>query len=196
MLRVRQIVNDIYASNTYVISDDRYDYCWLVDIGDFYKVKASISPNITIRGLFITHTHFDHIYGINELYMEYPQCKVYCSEYGKVALYDERKNFSKYHELPIVYNGKEVIALKDSDSLEIYPFIGVKAYFTPGHCPSCLTYCVGNWIFTGDAYIPGIKVVTNLPGCDKKQAQSSIEKIKNLSKTKTVCPGHGEIVFV
>lgn len=39
---------------------------------------------------------------------------------------------------------------------------------TPGHCPSCLTYYTDNYIFTGDSYIPNVKVVTKLPYGDKK----------------------------
>lgn len=40
---------------------------------------------------------------------------------------------------------------------------------TPGHCPSCLTYYTDNYIFTGDSYIPNVKVVTKLPYGDKKK---------------------------
>ena len=194
MLQVRQIINDIYTSNTYLLFDDMYDYCWLVDIGDFYKVKAAIKPGTTIRGLFLTHTHFDHMYGINELFKEQPKCKVFSSEYGRDALYDVKKNFSKYHESPTVYNGKDVTVLTDGDVIELYPGVSLTAYATPGHCPSCLTYIMDKWIFTGDSYIPGLKVVTNLPKCDKNKAEESLGKIKLLSESRIICPGHGEIV--
>ena len=45
---------------------------------------------------------------INALHRAYPDCRVYTSEYGKVALFDENKNFSKYHESPFVYEGTDV----------------------------------------------------------------------------------------
>ena len=69
------------------------------------------------------------------------------------------------------------------------------AYETPGHCPSCLTYVLDNWIFTGDAYIPGVKVVTKLPHGDKILAKQSAERILNMAKSKNMCPGHGEIDY-
>ena len=193
MLQVRQIVNNIFTSNTWMLFDDCYDYCWLVDIGDYEKVSDVLPSGIKIRGLLLTHTHFDHTYGINALNEAHPECRIYTTEYGKIALYDDKKNFSKYHEASFVYNGNNVEVLNEGDQLELYPGTILTAYATPGHCPSCLTYVIGNWIFTGDAYIPGVKVVTKLPMGDKKLAAESIERIKSLAEGKKICPGHGPV---
>ena len=65
---------------------------------------------------------------------------------------------------------------------------------TPGHELGCLTFYTGDYIFTGDAYIPGVKVVTKLPGGDRALAAESVEKILRLAEGKTICPGHGEMV--
>ena len=75
MLQVKQIINNVFKSNTYVVLDDDYDYCWLVDIGSYEKVKEAIPSGMEVRGVFLTHTHFDHIYGINCLYESFPQCR-------------------------------------------------------------------------------------------------------------------------
>lgn len=48
-------------------------------------------------------------------------------------------------------------------------------------------------MFTGDAYIPGVKVVTKLPKGNRKLAAESIERIESLAKGKNICPGHGEV---
>jgi hypothetical protein len=42
MLQVKQIVNNIFTSNTWMLFDDSYDYCWLVDIGDYEKVADTL----------------------------------------------------------------------------------------------------------------------------------------------------------
>lgn len=192
MLEVRRIVNNIFTSNTYLLYDECYPYCWLIDIGDFNRVADVIPVGVQVRGVFLTHTHFDHIYGINALHRAYPECRVYTAEYGKVALYDEKKNFSKYHEAPFVYESEEVKVLNDDEGVELFPGTSMRVYATPGHCPSCLTYVVGNWVFTGDSYIPGVKVVTKLPGGDRLLAKQSINRIMKLAEGKVVCPGHGE----
>lgn len=194
MLQVKQIVNSIFTSNTYMLFDDEYDYCWLVDIGDYEKVADALPPGIGVRGLLLTHTHFDHTYGINALHDAHPECRVYTSEYGKIALYDDKKNFSKYHEASFVYNGDDVEVLNEGDKLELFPGTILTAYTTPGHCPSCLTYVLDNWIFTGDAYIPDIKVVSKLPGGNRIQAKQSKERILNMAVGKVICAGHGKIM--
>jgi glyoxylase-like metal-dependent hydrolase (beta-lactamase superfamily II) len=196
MLEVRRIVNHIFNSNTYLLYDECYSYCWLIDIGDFDRVADAILVEVPVRGVFLTHTHFDHIYGLNALHRAYPECRVYTTEYGKVALYDEKKNFSKYHESPFVYEGIDVIVLSDEESIELYPGISMKVYATPGHCQSCLTYVVGNWVFTGDSYIPDVKVVTKLPGGDRILVKQSLDKILKLAEGKVVCAGHGEEIIM
>lgn len=193
MLQVKQIVNSIFTSNTYVLFDDDYDYCWLVDIGDFNKVADVLPPGVEIRGVFLTHSHFDHIYGLNALHEAFSQSKVYTSAYGREALYNEKKNFSLYHETSFVYKGKDVSVMAEGDKVEIYPGLSLTAFATPGHCPSCLTYGVGNSLFTGDSYIPGVKVVTKLRNGDRLQSQESINRILQLAEGKTICPGHGDM---
>ena len=193
MLQVKQIVNNLFTSNTYIVFDDEYNYCWLVDIGDYEKVANELPNRTSVKGVFLTHTHFDHVFGINALHKDFPDCCIYTAKYGKEALYDEKKNFSKYHESPFVYEGTEVVVLKEGDTIEIYPDVKVTAFSTPGHCPSCLTYQLNNWVFTGDSYIPEAKVVTKLPNGDRIQAKQSIKKILLLAQGKTICPGHGEM---
>ena len=60
----------------------------------------------------------------------------------------------------------------------------IQFYETPGHNPGCLTIVIGDLLFTGDAYIPEINIVTNLPKGDKKLAEKSLERIKKLAKGK------------
>ena len=193
MLEVTRIENRVMASNTYVVFDVDYDYCWLIDVGDFDKVREFVPKGVVVRGVFITHTHFDHIYGMIELHKTFPSCKLYTSEYGREAVFDDKKNFSKYHEQSIIYEGGDVVTLEEGDGVELYPGVNMHVYATPGHCPSCLTYEVSDWVFTGDSYIPGVKVVTKLPRGSRIQAAESVEKIKGLSLGKTICPGHGEV---
>jgi len=195
MLEVIRVANEIFSSNTYLLFNDFYLYCWLIDIGDYEKLASLLPHNVVVKGVFLTHTHFDHIYGINALYKAFPDCCVYTSSYGKEALYDEKKNMSRYHEAAFTFNGKEVSVLEEGDVIELYPNCLLTVYETPGHCSSCLTYETGNYLFTGDSYIPGVKVVTKLPKGDRFLAKQSVERILVLSKGKFICPGHGELLF-
>lgn len=189
-MNISQHINSIFNSNTYLIEDKSYDYCWLIDIGD---TDYLIDNSLNIKGIFLTHSHFDHIYGINKIIEKFPNCTIYTSKSGGDALYSDKLNLSKYHESPLIFSGNNIKIINENHKLEIFPNIYLEVLATPGHCSSCLTYYTDNYIFTGDSYIPGVKVVTNLPKGNKIQAQESLEKIKELAKNRIICPGHGEI---
>lgn len=167
---------------------------WIVECGDEQTIGDKLSSlggsSSEIRGVLLTHAHYDHMYGLPKLTEKYPSLRVYTNEFGKKALTNERLNFSKYHEDPINYETDNVVISEDGDEIELFDGVKAVVHYTPGHNPACLTYEVGNYLFTSDSYIPGIKVVTNLPGGNKILAADSLEKILRLAEGKVVCPGH------
>ena len=58
-----------------------------------------------------------------------------------------------------------------------------------------MSYYTDEIVFTGDSYIPNIKVVTTLPKSNQQEAKVSLDRILKLSKTRDVYPGHGEVKF-
>ena len=192
MLQIKEIVNSIFNSKTYILYREGECKAWLVDIGDiepvvsFLKEKGLTPPD----GVFITHAHFDHIYGLPRLAKLYPDVKVFTNSFGREMLRNERRNMSRYHDNPIVFVSDNVVECGEGDRIDVFDDILAYVYYTPGHNPSCLTYEIGGCVFTGDAFIPGVKVVTNLPGADKQMALQSVERIKLLAVGRVVCPGH------
>lgn len=143
------------------------------------------------KQVLLTHAHFDHIYGLNDLLKVSPQIKVYTNDTGKDMLLNARKNLSFYHETPFVFEYPEnIVTINDRNEIDLNNGLTAKAVFTPGHNPSCITWIVGDAIFTGDSYIPGVKTITNLPGGNKLQAIEFEELIKRLAIDKTIYPGH------
>ena len=194
MIHIIRIATRVLTSNPFLISCGSSLDFWLVDVGDFEKVLYQLPKKAKIQGVFLTHTHFDHIYGINEMNKVFPNCRVFVSKYGEEALFSAKKNFSYYYESPIIYGGQNIQVLCEGDSVELYPSVNMKVYETPGHCPSCLSYEVENNFFSGDSFIPGEKVVSKLPLGDKAKAQLSLHRILSLSEGMKVYPGHGQIV--
>ena len=189
MLAVTSAVGQVMSSIVYALSDGiSHDY-YLVDIGDFDAAQSLLPDDANVRGVFITHGHHDHIFGINDLKKAYPDCVVYASEECARMLASSKLNLSMYLETPMEYKG-EVTILHDGDMVKLFEGINLTAIATPGHNPSCLCFIVDDYLFTGDSYIPGVKVVSNLPGGSKRQAQESVEKILELAEGKKVCSGH------
>lgn len=145
-----------------------------------------------VCNVLLTHGHFDHIYGLNELARINPGAVVYTNEYGRDMLLSPKLNMSKYHDTPFVFEMPDNIRIvEDGDTIDLGNGIMAHAIFTPGHNPSCITWRIGDMLFTGDAYIPGVKTVTNLPHCNRKDAAESERKILEIAASGlTVCPGH------
>lgn len=157
----------------------------VIDPGDVWKGFDNVST------VLLTHAHFDHIYGLNELLKISPSAKVNTNEAGREMLLDARKNLSFYHETPFEFEHPDsIVIVNDGTEVNLGDGLIAKAVFTPGHNPSCITWIIDDAIFTGDSYIPGIKTVTNLPKGNKSQAIESEALIKSLAIGKTIYPGH------
>lgn len=193
---VNQIVNTVFSSNTYILSNETDQNCWLVDCGDAEILIDWIKEhNKKLAGIFITHSHFDHIYGLNLVVSAFPECTVYTSEKGKEGLFSDKLNFSRYHCDSFIYQFENVNILEDNDSIKIYPNVFIYAMTTPGHDWSCLTYRCLDLLFTGDSYLPDYKVMTKFPKSNKAQAEESLIKINESIAlgAKNVFPGHGDV---
>ena len=115
---------------------------------------------------------------MNNLCGKYPEVTVYCSEWTKLQLLDEKLNFSYYHETPLTFAYPERIwVVADEDQLDLGNGLKITAIPTPGHTNGCITWMTDDAMFTGDACISGVKVVTKLPYGNKREAVQSIEKL-------------------
>ncbi len=156
MIQIKEIVNSIFTSMTYILYREGEEWAWLVDIGDVEPIVSFLETHrMTVKGVLVTHAHFDHIYGLLQLIKRFPKCMVITTEYAKSALASEKMNMSKYHESPMSYEGDNVLVVHEGEKLQLFekePMM--QLYETPGHNPGCLTMVIGDFIFTGDAYIP------------------------------------------
>jgi glyoxylase-like metal-dependent hydrolase (beta-lactamase superfamily II) len=188
-VKVEFVVNRIFTSRTYILSTDDAEGVWLVDCGDVDKVLEMIGHR-SIKGVLLSHAHYDHIYGLPQLMSLFPDAIIYTNAFGKEALANDRINMSRYHEDSIIVSSEKVLICGEGAVISIFDGVEAVVYETPGHNPSCLTFDIENYLFTGDAYIPGVAVVTNLPKGDKVLAAQSYIRIETMTTEKIVCPGH------
>lgn len=190
MFSIIKHCNRIYSSNTYIIKDTETKECCLVDAGDPEEI-ISIIGSCSLKGIFLTHTHYDHIYGLNEVLGKFPDATIYTNDFGEKALSSPSDNLSLYHDEYFVINkSAKVVCLKSGDIVRCGSHFTANVIATPGHDKSCICYISDDNIFTGDSYIPGHKVFAKLQNGDKVEAEKSQRLIMSLCGSRIIHPGH------
>lgn len=163
--------------------------CWIVDVGDYEDIKKIIH-GYTPKGVLLTHIHYDHIYGLNKLLIDYPYTPIYTNSIGLKYLSSPSDNLSLYHDDVFKISDQAlIVVLSDYSRIEMGNLF-ITAINSPGHDKSCMCYISDKWIFTGDAYIPGKPIFDKLQNSDKNDARVSLAKIISLSIGKCIYPGH------
>ena len=185
---------------------------WLVknnDNNEGFLVDASFSGNIiarqiketgiSLKGILLTHCHYDHIYSVDILRNEFSEdgVRVYAGSDEKELLLDPKYNLIQKHRLPLD-PVKADEYLEDGEITEIAG-INVKTIFTPGHTAGGVCYYIESekLLFSGDTLFEGSFGRTDLPTGDTNTLVRSIkEKLFKLPGDTKVLPGHGEITDI
>jgi hydroxyacylglutathione hydrolase len=180
------------AENCFLFRRDGADRALIVDPGDEAPriLHAAEELGVTIDGILLTHTHFDHIGAVAPI-AKATGAPVWCPEIETPVLADINSfvpwpGFGPYesYEADHTLSGGEKLELA---GLEI------DVIFTPGHSPGHVTYSIPDEaaIFSGDVLFQGSVGRTDLPGGDWATLLDSIRKlIDSHPDETTVYPGH------
>lgn len=196
MLEVVRFINSRFTSNTYIISHPKHDDVWVVDPGDAENVFEwmKVHSKTSITGILLTHAHFDHLYGMNEIISQYPLCVVFiANDYGREALHNPKTNGSKYtEEGPIVIDGNAQIAFY-KDMMQLWDDVEMQTINTPGHSDDSQCLIVDGLLFTGDTLIKDVRTVTKLKGGSVEKLNETVILLKQFKGLGLkVKPGHGD----
>ena len=196
MLEVVRFINSRFTSNTYILAHPEHDNVWVVDPGDADNVFEwmKVHSKTSITGILLTHAHFDHLYGMNEILSQYPQCMVYiANDYGREALHNPKTNGSKYtEEGPIVIDGNAPIAFY-KDKMRLWDDVEMQTINTPGHSDDSQCLLVDGMVFTGDTLIKDVRTVTKLKGGSVEKLNETVGLLEQLKgRGLIVMPGHGD----
>ncbi len=157
--------------------------------GDMLYDRLS-SKGFKVSAIVLTHGHFDHIMGVNEL-RKRAGCKVYAPEAEKELLLDPMLNSSG--QFAFSYTVKADVYLKDGEITQIAG-ISFKTIHTPGHTVGscCYYFEEDNILISGDTIFEGSVGRTDLPTGSMGELCSSIRhKLITLPDETRVFPGHG-----
>lgn len=180
MISVHTIINSILNSCTYILhSEEKYVY--LIDCGDVMPIlDFARRNNKTVKGIFLTHCHYDHIYGVNQIIHHFPNTIIYGSKETIIGLKDPKINLSKYHgESMIILENAIINEISQSSEIQIFNQ-KITAIETPGHDTGCLSFQIKDMLFTGDSYIPNLPVFTKWKRSDKNKAIEIESKLKDM----------------
>ena len=195
---------DIQAGmNSYAVQEGTH--CFFIDpvLSDDIK---EIIHNYIVDFAVLTHEHYDHIRGVNEIKKAYPQIVIWCSKKAIKGLSDPSINMSRYLDflnavLPFG-NGTAVScdytcsADKTCEDQETTLWEGHQLLFkeTPGHSAGSLSVLLDNlYLFSGDTIFKKYPTATRLPGGSTKQFRQITEPwLNSLPQDVYVYPGHAD----
>jgi hydroxyacylglutathione hydrolase len=189
---VRMFTVGPVAENSYLFRRDGSDHALLVDPGEEApKLLAAIEGlGVTIDGILLTHTHFDHIGAVAPV-ARATGAEVWVPEIEKMVLADINA-FVPWPGFGPFENWDAEHTLSGGERLELAA-MEIDVFFTPGHSPGHVTFSIPaeQVIFSGDVLFQGSVGRTDLPGGDWPTLLESIRTLVDaLPPETTVYPGH------
>lgn len=175
----------------------------------------SILNTLTHAVVLFTHSHYDHISGMNWL-RDQVSCTLLCSVCCGNKIGDPHQNLAAFSNILIMDKTEEEQALcmdffeldyicqadKTFETEINFPFgsyqVGIT--HTPGHsdCSQCIRLTASQpgltpeIVFTGDSLVNGHKIITRLPQGSKKDYISVTKPyLEAIPEDTLIMPGHG-----
>jgi glyoxylase-like metal-dependent hydrolase (beta-lactamase superfamily II) len=132
MLTIERLPLTALQTNCYIAACERTKEALIIDPGGYTdRIPQIISENgLTVQYIFITHGHFDHTGGLDEVKRRF----------GGEVLAGSKSAGGK--------------VVKDGDTVPLGRF-QCMVRSTPGHTPDSLSLVIGNHVFVGDALSAG-----------------------------------------
>jgi hydroxyacylglutathione hydrolase len=179
-LRVIASQGDGTGVNCYLVWDEVTRDAALFDTGfDADAIFKLINDNgLTLRHLFLTHLHHDHIAAMEAVRARYPKCHLHANSSSYPPQHRNRAN-------DFIQLGSLRISNRE----------------TPGHSEEGASYVIGNWsedapcvVVVGDALFAG-SIGRGNQSWDLAK-QKVCEQLLSLPAETLVCPGHGPLTSV
>ena len=192
-LKIGRIVMGMCQTNCYFVYPEGKSEVILFDPADRgdYIYHSLKDKGFTVAAILLTHGHFDHIWGLEEL-KELSGAKVYAYEEEKEVCENASVNVSKGAGRPCEITADEYV--KDGATISVAG-MSCQLIATPGHTKgSCCYYFEEEGILiSGDTLFQESVGRTDLPtGSMSALVRSVKEKLMVLPADVKVYPGHGE----
>ncbi|MBQ5925733.1 MAG: MBL fold metallo-hydrolase [Paludibacteraceae bacterium] len=197
-MKIKQIQNNPFQENTYIVWDETSMEAAIVDCGALFpqeeeRIEAFISDNnLKVKYILNTHLHLDHCFGnawaverYGVLPMAHEDDETLLARMGEQA---------RMFGLPFEVKTEKLGGyLKDGDVLTLGEN-RIEVIHTPGHSRGGLCFYIpsAGWLVSGDSLFEGSIGRTDLEGGSYATLIKSItERLMTLPEETVVYPGHG-----
>jgi glyoxylase-like metal-dependent hydrolase (beta-lactamase superfamily II) len=190
MARIHTMVVGRLQTNCYILQSE--DDVIIIDPGDeperilrFVKY-LSLTPRLIVA----THTHFDHVLGVERIRKDL-HIPFAINEEDLEILESMQTRVQQFMGFSVPPPPKVDQFLRDGQLITLGQN-KVKVLHTPGHSPGSISLVGQGSVFTGDALFNQSIGRTDLPGGDTDTLIRSItDRLFNLADDTIVYPGHG-----
>ena len=183
-MEIKHIYIPSVYTNCYLLVDEDSGALAVIDPGDDISdtlLRLCSDNGWTLRGVFLTHGHYDHVGGVTALRRAFPDVPVY--------LHPEDTNGTD-SLLPTASLGP--LALWRGGDVVSLGSLQVEVLHTPGHTRGSVTLRCRDALFTGDTLFAGSCGRTDFPGGSDGQMMESLRRLGELEGDLRVFPGHGD----
>jgi len=181
-------------TNCYVVADEASGECVLFDAPD--HTVAPLLEQIrqrkwTLKGLWLTHGHFDHLADHKVVTDAFPGTPILIHEIDEPKLIQP---MSRTFPLPFkIPPGLATAHVQDGQTLHIGS-LTCRVIFTPGHAPGHVMYYfeADKLLIGGDLIIGGAVGRYDLPDSNLDDLFNSVRRVMKLPPDTTLLSGHGE----
>jgi len=191
-IKIGSMVLGAVSTNCYFVYKSGESDAIIFDPADQgkYIYDQLAERGFSIKAIYLTHAHFDHIWGANEL-AELSGAKIYALEEEKILCEDPTMNYSAQVHRSYVVKVDEYIHDKD---IREEAGLSFKVIATPGHTGGscCYDFEEAGYLVCGDTLFHMSIGRTDLPTGSESQIIRSInDKLMILPDETKVYPGHG-----
>lgn len=180
----------VMGTNCYLIWDEHTQNAVCIDPGFAGRkiAKEIKSLSLHLQYIFLTHSHADHVSGIDDMCDEFDEIPVvYMS---KAELMYEDFPFKKYWGCACPKRYWEEYSMVVVDSMKF------RVIHTPGHSPGSVCIIVDKLLISGDLLSIDSIGRVDFIGSNAENMLSSLEKFLQLSDSLVVLPGHDVITTI
>lgn len=167
----RHFLTSVNESNAFLLACEETNEALLVDAGAFEPEISEFirSHGLLLKKLFVTHDHYDHTGGVNEI----------VDKYGAEVLAGKGN-----------CGGRHARVVRHGDTVRVGELIG-HVLATPGHTPEGISLHIDGMVFTGDALFSGSVGGTGSETQAEQQRDAIRRHIFTLPPETEIHTGHG-----